>query len=84
MPFVRSSFHIWDKHNYEYSPSIDRIDNSKGYIKGNVWIISMKANAMKNSANFKELHTFCKNILRYSPNYTENEGIESKDKEPQR
>ena len=25
---------------------------------------------------------FCKNILRYSPNYTKEEGIESKDKEP--
>lgn len=50
---------------------IDKIDNSKGYVKGNIQIISMKANAMKNSASLEELHTFCKNILRYSPNCTE-------------
>ena len=30
----------------------------------------------------QELQTLCKNILRYSPNYTKEEGIESKDKEP--
>ena len=36
------------------------------------------------SATLDELHTFCKNILRYSPSYTKQESIESEDKEPQR
>jgi len=37
------------------SPSLDRIDPSKGYVKGNVWIISHKANTIKSNASHEEL-----------------------------
>jgi len=37
------------------SPSLDRIDPSKGYVKGNVWVISYRANAIKNDATHEEL-----------------------------
>lgn len=37
------------------SPSLDRIDPSKGYVKGNVWIISHKANTIKSYASHEEL-----------------------------
>jgi hypothetical protein len=40
------------------SPSLDRIDSSKGYIKGNVWVISHKANSMKSNANIEEMLAF--------------------------
>ena len=50
------------------SPSIDRIDSSKGYIKGNVRVISLRANMMKNDADLQELEQFCKNILNYMNN----------------
>lgn len=36
---------------YFDSPSIDRIDNNKGYLKDNILVISQKANLIKNNAN---------------------------------
>lgn len=49
--------------------SLDRIDNSKGYIKGNVWVISKLANAMKNCATFDQLNVFCENISKLNSYY---------------
>jgi hypothetical protein len=37
------------------SPSLDRIRSEKGYVKGNVWVISNKANTMKSNATVEEL-----------------------------
>lgn len=37
------------------SPSVDRIDNSKGYVKGNVVVVSLKANAIKRDTTLAEL-----------------------------
>ena len=41
--------------------TLDRIDNSKGYIPGNVMVISRLANAMKNEASFEQIETFITN-----------------------
>jgi hypothetical protein len=38
-----------------FSPSLDRIDPTKGYTKGNLWIISNKANMIKSNATHEEL-----------------------------
>ena len=37
------------------SPSIDRIDNSKGYVPGNIIVVSNRANSLKNDASLDEL-----------------------------
>ena len=43
------------------SPTVDRIDNTKGYEVGNVAVVSWKANRLKSNATLEELklfHTF--------------------------
>lgn len=75
-PLLEVPFVLGKKGDYEYTPTIDRIDNNKGYTKDNIQIITKKANSMKNSASFEELKIFCTNILRYSLNNRENESIE--------
>lgn len=39
----------------ETSPSVDRIDNTKGYVKSNVRVISKRANSIKSDANIEEI-----------------------------
>lgn len=41
--------------NIYNSPSIDRIDNNKGYTKDNITIISHRANTLKNNSTVEEL-----------------------------
>ena len=38
-----------------YAPSVDRVDNTKGYVKGNVKIISLKANRMKSDMSKEDI-----------------------------
>ena len=43
-----------NKKNRNNSPSLDRIDNEKGYTKENIMIISWRANKLKNNGTLEE------------------------------
>ena len=49
-PFMRGT-----RENCTNSPSLDRIDSAKGYVRGNVWVISSRANTIKSDASLVEL-----------------------------
>ena len=51
--------------NEDLTPSIDRVDNALGYVKGNTMVISKKANRIKSDMTLQELESFCTNMLRY-------------------
>lgn len=61
-PLLNIPLQISDKRTSSGSPSVDRIDSSKGYIKGNVWVISHKANTIKSDATLQELQELTKNL----------------------
>lgn len=44
----------------ENGPSLDRIDNSKGYVKGNVRIVSCKANKHKADLSLEDIERLYK------------------------
>lgn len=50
------------KFNDEYLPSLDRIDSSKGYEKGNIQLLLIKVNRMKTDLNENEFIMLCKKI----------------------
>jgi len=49
----------------DYSPSIDRVHNDRGYVKGNVAIISWKANKMKSDLSLETT----KSLVKYMESY---------------
>lgn len=48
--------------NNPSNPTLDRWDNTKGYVPGNVFVISMRANTLKNNASWQELQA----VVRYA------------------
>ena len=49
----------------ENSYSLDKIIPELGYVKGNVWVISNKANAIKNNASLEELQLLVNNLEKH-------------------
>lgn len=57
---ISLTFDAVDKNS---SPSLDRMTPDLGYVKGNVWIVSAKANRMKTDATPQDLLDFAKWVL---------------------
>lgn len=54
-PVLGIKLETGDRKNHYNAPSIDRIDNSKGYTKDNIMIVSTKLNLLKKDATIDEL-----------------------------
>ena len=48
-----------------YGPSIDRIDSTKRYVKGNVEVISLRANFLKSDSTLDELEKLWNHYSKY-------------------
>jgi hypothetical protein len=48
------------------SCTIDRIDSSKGYVEGNIQLITWKANCIKQHLGNEEFIEFCKDVAYYN------------------
>lgn len=46
------------------SPSLDRKDSSRGYVPGNVWVVSNRANFLKSNATLGELELLTSNLAK--------------------
>ncbi len=54
------------RHTTPNSPSLDRITNSLGYVKGNVQVISWRANSLKKDATAEELRLVADFVTKQS------------------
>jgi hypothetical protein len=46
------------------NPSLDKIIPELGYVKGNIWVVSLRANKLKNDATLQELQTLVENLQK--------------------
>lgn len=58
IPTICPVFNTPFEYGTDYAASLDRVDPSKGYIKDNIQVLSLKANAMKRNASEEDLRKF--------------------------
>lgn len=55
-PVLGTTFTVNRGQDLGPSPTLDRVDSTKGYIKGNVRVISWKANQLKSDLTLEQVH----------------------------
>lgn len=63
-PVLKIKLEMFCNSQSRTSPSLDRIDSSKGYILGNIQVISWLANTMKSNATYQELSDFAEWVIK--------------------
>lgn len=66
-PVLGMKLEVSKRGQHACSPSLDRIFPEKGYVKGNVVVISHRANMIKNSGTVEEHEKIVEYIKSYSP-----------------
>lgn len=75
---IKLKLPTYGKHNFYFDcASLDRIDSSKGYVKGNVQFVSLPINLMKSTKSDIEIKQFLKQISFYTSHFCEDETISS-------
>lgn len=54
-----------DRSKNPYAPSLDRLDNKKGYADENVIVVCAQVNMMRGEMSYPELAHFCRAILQH-------------------
>lgn len=47
------------------TPSVDRVNSQRGYVRGNVAVISHRANTLKNNATLREIESLAAYMRRH-------------------
>lgn len=67
IPEFCPALHVRLEHgDKDAAPSLDRIIPSKGYVRGNVIVLSNRANRIKNDATAEELHDLAEFLIAVS------------------
>ena len=72
LSFVRGGTYYGGKWSNPMSCTIDRIDSTKGYVKGNIQLVTWKYNRWKNDFSDEELLLFSESTIKYFKNKVKN------------
>lgn len=64
-PVLGISLEMGTRTQKDGSPSLDRINPKKGYVKGNVMVISWRANRLKSDATLEEIEAIRRYMKRH-------------------